>query len=63
MRRLVLVAQRIERSPAKAEVVGSNPTKHTLASIAQWIERLASNQEVVGSNPTRGASNRNEVGT
>ena len=61
---LVLVAQRIERCPAKAEVVGSNPTLHAggkgragcpvpaaFGPVAQLVEQETLNLKVQGSNP------------
>ena len=46
------VAQRIERSPAEAEVVGSNLTRRTIfGRLAQWLEHLLYTQGVSDSNP------------
>ena len=46
------VAQRIERSPAEAEVVGSNLTRRTIfGRLAQRLEHLLYTQGVTGSNP------------
>ena len=46
------VAQRIERSPAEAEAVGSNPTRRAMKGrLAQWLEHLFYTQGVSGSSP------------
>ncbi len=42
---------RLERTPDKREVSGSNPLRPTIGDIAQLGERLPCKQEVSGSNP------------
>ena len=41
----------LERSPAKAEVVGSSPPRRASGRLAQRLERLSYTQKVTGSNP------------